>query len=110
MADNDLQILTGLKIKNYRNKSGYTQEQLCNMLNIDISGLSKIENGRNFPSFDTLCKLFTLLQINPSEFFDFICIKNNSADISEIMLIEQVKTLNSKDRNKVVNFIKMLKE
>ena len=110
MADNDLQILTGLKIKNYRNKEGFTQEQLCNMLNIDISGLSKIENGKNFPSFDTLCKLFNILKINPLEFFDFIKFDKNTSDLSDALLIEQVKILNSKDKNKVINFIKMLKD
>ena len=42
-------FLLGLKIKNFRKNQPYTQEQLSEALGMDVSALSKIENGKSFP-------------------------------------------------------------
>ena len=41
--------LLGKQIKEIRKSCGYTQEQLAEKVNIDITTLSGIESGRHFP-------------------------------------------------------------
>lgn len=71
MNIDEIKLLTGLRIKNIRERLKYTQEQMSELIQIDISALSKIENGKNFPSYETLYKFFGILKINPTELFDF---------------------------------------
>ncbi len=108
MNEKDIKTLVGLKIKNYRNSAKYTQEQLCNLINIDISGLSKIENGKNFPSFETLFKLFSILKIMPAEFFDFVETKDFESNKDSILVAEKIKGLSQKEKLKVLKFIDIL--
>ena len=99
-----------MKIKNCRKLKGYTQESLCSAIDIDTSGYSNIENGKNFPSFETLCLLFSELEINPSDFFDFIKSKSNKKNLKDLFIIEQIKSLSDKDKQKLIEFIKIIKE
>ena len=49
MNSEDKKNLLGLKIKGFRKQNKYTQEKLSELLSMDISALSKIENGKCFP-------------------------------------------------------------
>ncbi|MDO5437143.1 MAG: helix-turn-helix transcriptional regulator [bacterium] len=100
-------ILIGLKLKNYRKKAGFTQEQLSAALDLDVSGLSKTENGKSFPSLETLCKIMELLKINPQELFDFITFKDSP---QKNILNEKIKSLNEKETQKVLAFIDLMKK
>ena len=44
MNIDEIKLLTGLRIKNIRERLKYTQEQLSELIQIDISALSKIVN------------------------------------------------------------------
>jgi len=100
--------LMGLKIKNFRKQKGYTQEKLSEILNIDISGLSKIENGKSFPSVETVCKLMETLKIPPQELFDFINYKTKK-DLKDEIFVEKMKQLSAKDKEKMLKFLEILK-
>lgn len=109
MNSENQKSLLGLKIRNFRKQKGYTQEKLSEILNIDISGLSKIENGKSFPSVETACKLMETLKIPPEELFDFINCKTRKSLKDEIFL-EKMKQLSSKDKEKILKFIEILKD
>lgn len=100
--------LFGLKIKNYRKQKGYTQEQLAEVLAIDISGLSKIENGKCFPSLETICKIMETLEIQPNDMFDFLGFGKKQS-IKDEIVIEKVRQLSSKDKHKVLKIIEIIK-
>ena len=50
-------IKIGLFIKEFREKKGYSQEQLAMMLDVNRSTISKIENGKFAISIDYLERL-----------------------------------------------------
>ena len=76
---------------------------------MDVSALSKIENGKCFPSLETLCKIMKTLKIKPDELFDFINYKEQSKIENDIVL-EKVKMLSVKDKKKVLTFIDLIKD
>ncbi len=45
----NLKIKLGKRIKDLRKAKNITQEKLAEMINMDITSLSKIETGRNYP-------------------------------------------------------------
>lgn len=61
----------GLRIKEFREKNKYTQDKLAEKIGIDPKHLSRIENGRNFPSMETIEKLVMNLNITFQDLFQF---------------------------------------
>ena len=63
--------LLGKRIKEIRKSAGFTQEKLADAVGIDITTLSGIESGRNFPSLVTLEKIAKNLDVALIALFDF---------------------------------------
>lgn len=61
----------GIYIAFYRRKNGYTQLQFAELLDIDRSHMCAIELGNVGSSLDVIFKLCRVLEIKPSELFDF---------------------------------------
>ena len=55
------------KIKAIRKSKGFTQEDLAELINIDAKHLSRIENGKSFPSLSTLKRLLEALNLSITE-------------------------------------------
>lgn len=110
MNKQNRKVLIGSKIRNYRKKRGLTQEQLCSILDIDISGYSDTENGKSSPLTETLCKIMEELNIKPSDLFDFIEYESTEEDIVDSIIVEKIKSLNSKNKQKVIEFIDLIKK
>ncbi len=62
-------ILFGKRIKYFRELKDFTQERLAELANIEQSSLSNIECGRVYPTFETLYRLATALEVEPYQFF-----------------------------------------
>ena len=62
----DIKKLLGKRIKELRQRKNLTQEQLAEMID-----LSKIECGNNFVTAETLSKIITALEVEPTELFNF---------------------------------------
>ena len=110
MNIDEIKLLTGLRIKNIRERLKYTQEQMSELIQIDISALSKIENGKNFPSYETLYKFFGILKINPTELFDFEDFQTLEDDLTDKIIFEQIKDLSPRNKQKIQKFNKMITE
>ena len=54
---NNLKIKLGQRIKSLRKNLNITQETLAELINMDITSLSKIETGRNYPQPETIEKI-----------------------------------------------------
>lgn len=61
----------GEQLKTIRNIKGYTQESLAEKIGINLRQLARIEAGESFVKSDTLYKICTVLNIDPSVLFDF---------------------------------------
>jgi transcriptional regulator with XRE-family HTH domain len=55
-------LITGRKIKEIRERRGYSQEHLADMMDVSRTTISKIENGKFSFSIDYLSKLSFFLK------------------------------------------------
>ena len=67
----NLKTLLGQRIHDIRKSQNITQEKLAEILNMDVTSLSKIEIGKNYPKPETLEKLATALGVEVGTFFEF---------------------------------------
>ncbi len=61
----NIKVLLGKRIKELRKNRNYTQEKLAELAGIEIPSLRNIENGKNYPSNDTLENLSKALGVRP---------------------------------------------
>jgi len=80
----DLKIKLGKRIKYLRKSKNITQERLAEIINMDITSLSKIETGRNYPQPDTIEKLAGALGIDINDLFKFDTSMSKSEYIRKI--------------------------
>lgn len=66
----DSKKLIGGKVREIRRKSGFTQEQFAENIGIEPPSLSNIENGKSFPSLQTIMNIMDKFDVLPQEFFD----------------------------------------
>lgn len=98
----DIDKVFGKVLKNYREKSGLTQEQLSEELGISPKYISRIENGNSGIKTQTLIKYINTLKIFPNSFFkDFVFDEEMK---SRIILLEKINEL-PKDKIDLVNSI-----
>lgn len=74
----DIKKLLGKRIKELRNKKGFTQDKLSEMADITQRNLSKIECGKVFVTANTLAKIISALGVEAEELFTFKPDKDNA--------------------------------
>ena len=93
MNGNDIKTLFGKRVKELRNKMGYTQEQLAELIEVGERNLSKIECGNVFVKASTIAKLMSALNVDSSELFDFSNIlekENYKSDLIQAIMSDSV--------------------
>lgn len=97
--------LLGMRIKEFRENRKFTQDKLAEMVGIDPKHLSRIENGRNYPSFETLEKILDSLNVSYEDIFNY------SHFITKDDMIEQINAKLSRLNYEKLTFIfKMVNE
>ena len=76
--------LLGKRIRELRKKQNLSQEKLAELINVDPTTISNIENGKNYPSLMNLENILNTLKSNFLEAFDFEHKKDKSNLIIEI--------------------------
>ncbi len=66
----------GARIKDIRNRKGFTQEELAEKIDINSKYLSSIERGKENPTLNTLIKLSESLDVNLNDIFHQIEIED----------------------------------
>ena len=61
----------GKRIQELRKSQSMTQEKLAEKINMDITSLSKIETGRNYPQPETVEKIANAFGIEVEQLFMF---------------------------------------
>ena len=65
------EVLLGRRIRKLRNMKGWTQQELGNQADVNYKFLGEIERGQQNPSFYTLVKIATALEVELPEMFRF---------------------------------------
>lgn len=94
--------LLGQRIKELRKRKGYSQEKLSELINVDPTTISNIENGKNYPTLVNLENLTNVLNISFLDVFDFEHKNTNNN------LIEQIIILLKQNPDKVEDFYKII--
>lgn len=97
----------GKRLRELRKSKGYTQQCLAEKAEIDEKHLSRVENGKYFPSYATLNKLLGALGVSLEE----VGIELEQAEIKQNPLYSKaLQILNSaKDDNELACYIEGLK-
>lgn len=78
----------GLRIRELRRKSGFTQEHFAELIGVAPRHVSRIENGVNSPSVETLGHIAECLNVEVKELFSFRYVQTESFirnDINDIL-------------------------
>ncbi len=75
----------GKRIKELRKIRHLSQEQLAEKIDINQNALSYIETGENFFSAETLEKLISALDVEPSELFEIKHLQKDEQLLDEIV-------------------------
>ena len=67
----NIKKLLGKKLQDIRKHKKITQERLAEIVGVDTSSISNIENGKYYPSAENLDKIIETLGVMPHEIFLF---------------------------------------
>ena len=98
----DKKQLLGKRLREIRKRKGINQEQLAELINVDPTTISNIENGKNYPSMMNLENIIDVLDTTFTEVFDFEH-KNSNEN-----LIQQIDYIMQKNPDKVEDFYKIV--
>ncbi len=79
--------LIGEKIREIRKRNNLTQDKFSEQIGIEPPSLSNIENGKSFPSMQTILNIMDKFNTAPQEFFDFQYLKTEEELEKEIFEI-----------------------
>lgn len=109
MQEEQINKLIGDIIKNERIKLNLTQDELGAKIGLEQSNLSNIENGKNSPSFATLCALIETLNIEPNRILGFLKFNNTQKSILNIKIEELIMPLSDDIKIHILELLKQLK-
>lgn len=66
----ELKIAFGKTLKSLRIEKGFTQEKLAELSNLDVTFISKMENGKLQPSLTTIFSVSNALGVQASYLID----------------------------------------
>ncbi len=111
---NAILFVFGKKVKEERQKLGYTQEEFSEKIDIGTEFMSRIERGIGVPSFETLIKLSKTLNISLDELinadFDEKSKSTNKKDDLANQIQHLISDLNDKQKKHIINIIKEAKK
>ena len=98
----DKKKLLGRRIKELIKKKNISQEKLAELINVDPTTISNIENGKNYPSLINLENLLDVLESSFLEAFDF----NHKNDQKN--LINEITEILKDNPKKLEDFYKIV--
>ena len=108
MKNYELGKKLGQRIRELRLEKGLKQGELADLLCMERSNLTRIENGKQRPNDENLIKLSKIFKIEIKEFFDFSHIQTRQALLKDIN--SELKTLSDSQIRFVYRSIRNLKQ
>ena len=109
----DILVTFGKRVKERRQKLGYTQENFAEKRDVGTEFISRIERGIGVPSFETLIKLSKALNVPIDDLINGSPNKNTVKNKKE-NLTEQIQflvsDLSDKQKKQIINIIKEAKK
>lgn len=99
----------GLRIKAYRTSKNFTQEQFCSIVNLEQPNLSNIENGKNFPDFNTLCAIIQKTDIEIDFLLGFLKADKTKYHSIDYEILDLLLNLPEESKIKIKNVIELIK-
>ena len=100
--DMDYKKLLGKRIKELRKRKGLTQEKLAELVNLEPASICNIENGYNYPSFQNLEKIISILNVSFIDVFKFTHLNEKKELLTEINSMLKLSPEKIQDAYKVV--------
>lgn len=108
VSKSDIDKVFGNILREFRIKSGLTQEQISEQLGISLKYISRIENGNNGVKTQTLINYMNILGINPNILYsEFI---TNSEVKENIKLSEKINALSKEKKIFISSIIDLLND
>ena len=98
----------GLRIKELRTAKNIKQCELADMLNMERSNLTRIENGKQRPTDENLEKIANILNVEIKELFDYNHIKPKQELINSIQ--SMLNNLEEKELQYIYKTIENVKQ
>ena len=106
ISKSDIDESFGKILKEFRKKSGLTQEELSEQLGISLKYISRIENGNNGVKTQTLIKYMNILGITPNTLYSkFITNEDVKKNLS---LTEKINSLSDEKKVFISSIIDLL--
>lgn len=99
----DTKQLLGKRLKELRKQKNLSQERLAELIGVESTTLSNIENGRNYPLFATLEKILDVLEVN---FIDVFKFQHHETPEN---LISQINKILNDNPDRIKDFYKIAK-
>jgi len=87
----DINKKFGNIFREYRIKKGYTQAEVAEMLDISPKYISRVENGMQGVSDETLIKYINILDIEPNVLYS--CFLDNENIRKQVEIVEKIRNL-----------------
>ena len=94
--------LLGKRLRELRKRKGLSQEKLSELIDVDPTTISNIENGKNYPSMMNLENILKVLDCTFTEAFDF------EHKDSQASLVEQINEKIKANPGKIEDFYKII--
>ena len=98
----DNKVLLGKRIRELRKRNNLKQEKLAELVGLEPTSISNIENGYNYPSFQNLEKIANALDVTFVDIFKFEQHKETENLIAEINQILKNNPEKTKDFYKII--------
>ena len=106
ISKSDIDKIFGKVLREFRIKSGLTQEQLSEKLGISLKYISRIENGNNGVKTQTLIRYMDILGITPNLLYqEFI---TNPEAKKNIELSDKINSLSDEKKQFISSIIDLL--
>lgn len=99
----------GQRIKAFRIRNNYTQEQFCEIINLEQPNLSNIENGKNLPDITTLFSIMENSKIEPNFLFGFFNKNFEQYTPIDYEILNMLLKLPIESKIRVKNIIELIK-
>ena len=107
MTESNLKFNFGQKVKSLSESFKLTQEQFAEKINLERDTISKIENGRRFPSCASIEKIAQTFNISYSLLFSFDTF-DNTKNYDDALSLE-LEGLSDKDKEFILSIIRLYK-
>ena len=98
--------LVGKRIKEYRERSGYTQDALAEVLSLTKNYISDVERGKKFPRIENLVAIMNAIGASADQIFCDVIDKTYPTRVS--ILSDEIEDLSSEEQQRIFAVVETL--